>query len=370
MDGKDRNRKTAQEIRDRELSRFNKSFQIADRWVGGTAPCFIIAEIGSNHNGDIENAYRLIETAKNAGADAVKFQSFRADTLYSRYTPPRKNPDGTEGRLPYELLKENEMPYEWHKKLKNFCDDQKIIFMSSPFDFEAIESLESVNAQVYKIASSEIGDPRLLKRIAKTQKPTILSTGKATIEEIERAVLWMESENCQELCLLHCVASYPADYAAMNLRAIPTLENKFDCIVGLSDHNTENLTAVAAVALGAKVVEKHITLSREMEGPDHHFALEPSGLYELVDWIRKTELSMGSGEKLPHASEQQGRRLGNRSLHIRKDLQIGDRITEEDIIIKRPALGIEPFKLNQVIGKALKKEIKEDEWLTWDHLED
>lgn len=336
--------------------------------VGPDEPCFIISEIGSNHCGSLEQAFKMIEISKECGADAVKFQSYKAETLYSKYVPRRVMPDGTEGPDIYKMISDIQMPYSWHSMLKDHCDKVGVSFFSSPFDNESIESLEKVECPFYKIASSEIGDPLLLKSVAKTGKPMILSTGKATFEDIDRAVKWCNEEGNNQLILLHCTATYPAKYDSMNLNCISSMKERYDHVIGLSDHNTENITAIAAIALGAKVIEKHFTLDKKAKGPDHHFALDPDGLKQLCSWVKKTEISLGDGVKKITECEKEGFRIANRSIHVNKNLNVGDVIQASDIIIKRPSLGISPKNLNDIIGKKVKKEIKEDMWLTWDHL--
>lgn len=344
------------------------AIRIGKREVSESAPCFVISEIGANHNLDINNAYKLIDLSVEAGADAVKFQSYKASTLYSRYVPRRQLEGGGQGPEIYSLIESIQMPYDWHAPLKKYCDQKGIIFLSTPFDHEAVDSLEAVGMPAYKIASSEIGDPLLLKKIARTGKPIIMSTGKADLQEVETALRWIHEEGNKQVVLLHCTVSYPAKYEAMNLRAMLTMKEKFQTLVGLSDHNLENITAVAAVAMGAKVVEKHITLSKTMPGPDHKFALEPEEFRQLVDWIRKTEVALGNGVKQLHASEEQGKKLGNRSLHVRDDLKAGHVVRLEDLIVKRPNLGIAPKELDAVVGKKLKRDVKADMWLTWEDL--
>ena len=264
------------------------------------------------------------------------------------------------------MIKSIEMPFEWHGPLKKYCDDKKIIFISSPFDNEAVDSLEEVGIPAYKIASSEIGDKMLLQYVARKKKPMIMSTGKANLGEVEQALNWIYEAGNTDVILLHCTASYPANYASMNLKCITTLKSAFNCPVGLSDHNTENITAVAAIALGATVIEKHITLDKTLPGPDHHFALEPDQLKELVSWIRNTEESLGNGIKRLDSSEQSGRKFGNRSIHCKRDLKEGDILKADDIIIKRPAFGVEAKDMDKIVGRSLKKDIKADMWISWD----
>jgi sialic acid synthase SpsE len=345
-----------------------KEIRIGHKMISENSPCFIISEIGANHNNSLELAKKLIDLSVDAGFDAVKFQSYKAETLYSRYLKPKVNEDGSLGPNPFELIKSIEMSFSWHQILKDYCDSKNIIFLSSPFDFEAVDDLEKVNVPAYKIASSELSDPLLVKYIASKGKPIILSTGKANLKEVEEAVEWITSTGNDQIILLHCTVSYPAVYESMNLKAMDTLKEKFNCLVGLSDHNEENLTAVAAIAMGAKMIEKHVTLDKKMPGPDHAFALNPDGFKELVSWVRKTESSMGTGIKAPHTSELLGRERGNRSIHLKRNLAKGEVIKLEDLIIKRPAYGIHGRELENVIGKVLVKDVLEDMWLTWEDL--
>ena len=340
--------------------------KIGNKYISNEDPCFIIAEIGANHNNDINNAFKLIDLAVKAGADAVKFQSYKAETLYSRHTPTKKLKEGNEKINLFDLIKKIEMPYEWHAVLKKYCDEKKIIFISSPFDFEAVDSLAEINSEAYKIASSEIGDKGLVQYVAMKGRPIIISSGKATVGEIEQALEWIYLTGNKDVVLLHCTSSYPAKYSSMNLNCIETLGSTFKLNIGLSDHNAENITAVAAVALGAKVVEKHITLDKNLPGPDHHFALEPDEFTQLVRWIRNTELSLGDGIKRVDSSELEGRKYGNRSIHVKESLTKGHVLKEADLIVKRPAFGIEPKDMNILIGRELKKDIQEDKWITWD----
>ena len=329
---------------------------------------FIIAEIGSNHNQNYNQAIKLINIAKKHGVDAVKFQSFKTKALYSEYVPNKINAKGKKIDI-YKMFKKIEMPYEWHSKLIKYCNKIGIIFISSPFDEEALGSLENNNCPIYKIASSEIGDLLLIKKIAKTKKPIILSTGKSNLNEIKRAIKWIENEGNKKIILLHCTASYPAKYESMNLNNIVTMKKNFNYKIGLSDHNMENITAVTAVALGAEVIEKHITINNKDKGPDHHFALEPYKLKELVQFIRNTEKSLGSFEKKIDKSETKSKKIANRSLHAAKNLKKGQIISERDLIIKRPNLGIEPRFYKKIIGKKIKRNIIEDKWITWNDVE-
>ncbi len=342
--------------------------KIRDLFSKKNSEVFIIAEIGSNHCNNINIAKKLIKISKTAGADAVKFQSYRASSLYSKYVPRKVLQNGKKGPDIFKMIESIQMPYDWHLKLKKYCDKIGIIFISSPFDEEALISLEKVNCPIYKIASSEIGDIHLVTKIAETKKPIIISTGKATLQEVKRAIKWIEKTGNKKIIILHCTATYPASYSSMNLNNILTLKKNFNYKVGLSDHNTENLTAAIAVALGAKVIEKHITLDKKYKGPDHHFALEPSGLFNLINSVRKSEQALGSFTKDIDISEIQNRKIGNRSIHVIKDLFPGDKIKRSDLVFKRPNLGIEPYLYKKIIGKEVKKYVKKDMWLTWNDI--
>lgn len=338
--------------------------------VGKGYPCYIIAEIGSNHNKNLDKAKELIDVAKEAGCNAVKFQSYTADGIYSIYTPRISEMEGRskEGETPYELIKRIEMPVEWHPVLKAYCDQVGITFCSTPFDEKMVEVLESVAVPFYKVGSYEITHYPMLRKIAQIGKPMILSTGNSGLEDIERAVNLMEKEGLHDYALLHCVSQYPAKYEDINLKCLLTLETAFNCIVGFSDHTTDCLSSVAAVSMGAAIIEKHITLNKKDAGPDHPFSLEPKELQAFVQAVRATELLLGSSVKRVRESEEENHRIGRRSIIAAEDIKIGDTITLEKIVIKRPALGLHPRFIDVVVGKKAKKDIPKDMWITWECL--
>lgn len=336
--------------------------KLGSRRVNAGSACYIIAEIGSNHDRDYKQAIKLIDTAKSAGADAVKFQTFKAETLYSRFTPMFSN----QKAKPFDIIKRIEMPWEWHKDLKKYCDKIGIDFCSTPFDLEAVDLLEELKVPYYKIASSEIDDVFLLERIARTRKPIIMSTGKASLKEVERTVAFLRKKRCGPLALLHCVSQYPTRYEDVHLRSMVTIEKTFGVVVGLSDHTLDNVAALGAVALGGRIVEKHITVDRRLPGPDHHYALEPDGLKSLVRDIRNLEKSFGSPRKDVRASEHEDKQLGTRSIHAARDIAKGEKISLAMIAIKRPALGISPWQMDKVIGRTAKTDIRADQWITKD----
>jgi pseudaminic acid synthase len=348
-----------------------KTIELDHKMVGKDFPCYIIAEIGSNHNRDLDTAKKLIEVSKENGCDAVKFQSYTAEGIYSIYTPRISEMEGRskEKETPYELIKRIQMPVEWHSLLKDYCDEIGITFCSTPFDESMVDVLESVGVPFYKVSSYEITHYPLLGKIAETRKPVILSTGNSGLEDIERAVNFLEKNGCKDYALLHCVSQYPAKYEDINLRCINTLRAAFDCIVGFSDHTTDFLSATLAVALGASIIEKHITLNKNHKGPDHPFSLEPLELKQFVQAVRSAELTLGSSVKRVLKSEEENHRIGRRSIVAGCDISKGEIFSGNKLVIKRPALGLHPKFFDILIGKKAKQDIKKDQWITWDYIE-
>lgn len=347
-----------------------KTINLNGTVVGKGHPCYIIAEIGSNHNRNLDTAKELIDVAKEAICNAVKFQSYTAEGIYSIYTPRISEMEGRskEGETPYELIKRIEMPVEWHPVLKSYCDQVGITFCSTPFDESMVEVLKSVSVPFFKVASYEITHYPMLRKIARIGKPVILSTGNSGLDDIERAVNLLEKEGLHDYALLHCVSQYPAKYEDINLKCLLTLETAFNCIVGFSDHTTDCLSSVAAVSMGASIIEKHITLNKRDSGPDHPFSLEPTELKEFVQAVRTTELLLGSSVKRVRESEEENHRIGRRSIIAAEDIKAGDVITLGKIVIKRPALGLHPRFIDVVVGKKAKKDIPKDMWITWECL--
>jgi len=348
----------------------SKTIELDRKIVGIGYPCYIIAEIGSNHNRDMETVKKLINVAKESGCDAVKFQSYTAEGVYSIYTPRISEMDGRSkpGETPYELIKRIQMPVEWHPLLKEYCNQIRITFCSTPFDESMVDVLESVNVPFYKVASYEITHYPMLAKIAKTGKPVILSTGNSGLADIERAVDVLEKNSCNDYALLHCVSQYPARFEDINLRCIETLRTAFDCVVGFSDHTTDYISSTLAVALGAFIIEKHITLDKNFYGPDHPFSLEPHELKQFVQAIRDTELILGSFIKKVQKSEEENHRIGRRSLIAAFDIKKGETITADKLVVKCPALGLHPKYFDLLIGKKAKEDIAKDKWITWESL--
>ena len=346
--------------------------QIGQHSVGHGEPVFIIAEAGSNHNQDFDQAKRLIDVAAEAKATAVKFQTFSADSLYSKKTPSmsylQKNKLLKEGETVWDLLKKNELPREWQKDLADYCQSKGLLFLSTPFDVKAVEDLEKLNVPAYKIASYEITHLPLLKAVSQTGKPIILSTGMADLTDIEDALEVIGKNGNNQVILLHCAINYPPKFEDVNLRAMITMRQAFQRPVGFSDHTMGISVDIAAVALGACAIEKHYTTDRNLPGPDHPFALEPNELKEMVKGIRETEKSLGSPVKRRTAAEEEMYQLGRRSLCAAAKISKGTVISKSMIAVKRPGTGIPTKLLDVVIGRTAKEDIDEDEMLLWDKL--
>ncbi|OGC22607.1 N-acetylneuraminate synthase [candidate division WOR-1 bacterium RIFOXYC2_FULL_37_10] len=343
----------------------NHKIKIGNHCIGDGQPCFIIAEIGSNHNRSLKTAKRLIDEAAKAGVDAVKFQIYSAEKLYSKNVPKHSH---YKNNL-WEMIKEIETPRIWIPELKKYCDKKRIIFFATPFDQKAVDELEPY-VDLYKISSFELVDLPLIKYIAKKKKPMIISTGLATMEEINEAYLECLNVRNHNIVFLQCVSAYPASPESINLSAMQTIKHAFNVIVGLSDHTLGFHVPVAAVAMGAKIIEKHFTLDKGMKGPDHPFAIEPKELKEMVSQIRDIEMAMGNGHKSgPRTHELENFCIGRRSIHAKMKIPKGSKIDENMLIIKRPGFGIKPKYLQSVISKKAKRQIDPDAWITWKMIE-
>ena len=331
-----------------------KSIRIGDKIVGEGQPVFFIAEAGINHNGSLEQALELVERAKEAGADAVKFQTFKADNLCSRRSKG------------YELFKNLELRKSDWAKIAEKARNSGIMFFSSTFDEESVELLNDLGVPAFKVASGDLTYLPFLKYIAKRNKPIILSTGMSTLFEIDEALNAVYSTGNKDVILLHCVSNYPTSAKDVNLMAIKTLEQVFQLPVGFSDHTIGAVISIAAVALGAKIIEKHFTLHKGLPGPDHKLSLDPAEFAAMVSDIRVVEQAFGDGVKVPRESKLEAIRSGRRSITARMDIPAGAIITQHMLKISRPGIGIEPKFIDIVIGRAAKEHIQEDEALTWD----
>ena len=343
--------------------------KIEDKLIGEGEPCFIVAEVGVNHNGSVELAKKLIDVAKDAGADAVKFQTFKAENVVVKDAEKAEYQKVTaKEELQYEMLKKLELSDDDFKDLADYARKKDIIFLSSPFDKESTDLLYELDVPAFKVASGEITNFPLIRHIAKKGKPIILSTGMATLGEIEEALKIIRSEGVKDVILLHCVSNYPARIEDVNLRAMETLKQAFKIPVGFSDHTLGITASIIAVALGACLIEKHFTLDRNLPGPDHKASLEPNELREMVKSIRDVEKALGDGVKRPTKEEEEIKKIVRRSIVAKVNIPKGTIIAEDMLDVKRPGTGIEPKYIVGIIGKRAKINIKKDDLITWSKL--
>jgi len=343
------------------------SITIAGRRIASDAPPYVIAEMSANHNGNIETAFKIIEAAKQAGAYAVKLQTYRPDTITLDCDSEDFRIHGGlwDGRTLYDLYQEAHMPWEWHAPLFAHARKLGITIFSSPFDNTAVNLLEDLNAPAYKIASFEVVDPALIKYVASTGKPMIISTGMADAQEIQEAIDAAREGGCKELAILHCVSGYPAPAADYNLRTIPDMIRRFGLVTGLSDHTLDNTTAITSVAMGASIIEKHFTLDRRGGGPDDSFSLEPAELAALCKDSKTAWQALGQVDYGRKSSEQANVKF-RRSLYVVRDMLAGELFTSENIRSVRPGFGLSPRCLDAVLGKASNKLLKRGTPLSWE----
>jgi N,N'-diacetyllegionaminate synthase len=328
-----------------------------------TMSVFVIAEAGVNHNGSLELAKKLVDAAKDAGADCVKFQTFISKNIVSKnavkaeYQKQQTEPEESQ----HDMLKKLELSFNEFVKLNDYCKSKDIEFMSTAFDFDSIDFLDSLEMGTWKIPSGDITNLPYLIKIAKLNKPVILSTGMSTMEDIRSAIKALKENGVAELTVLHCTTEYPTPFEDVNLNAMNTIKEEFGVKVGYSDHTKGIEVPIAAVALGATVIEKHFTLDRNMEGPDHKASLEPNELKAMVDSIRHIELALGNGMKQPAESEKKNMAVARKSIIASKDIKAGEIFTEENLAVKRPGHGISPMRWFDVIGKSAPRDFEEDE---------
>lgn len=324
---------------------------------------YVIAEAGVNHNGSLELAKKLVDAAKLAGADCIKFQTFISKHIVSKnalkaeYQKMQTDPQESQ----HDMLKKLELSFEEFIELNEYCKIKDIEFMSTAFDFESIDFLYTLGMRTWKIPSGEITNLPYLIKIARLNKPVILSTGMSTLEEIRCAIKVLKENGAGEITVLHCTTEYPTPFEDVNLRAMNTIKEEFNVKVGYSDHTKGIEVPIAAVALGATVIEKHFTLDRNMEGPDHKASLEADELKSMIDSIRKIELALGNGIKQPAESEKKNIVVARKSIVANKDIKAGELFTEENLTVKRPGNGISPMRWFDVIGKVAPKDFEEDE---------
>lgn len=340
-----------------------KEIKIGNKVISEESECLVIAEVGANHNRDINIAKRMIDIAADAGADIVKFQTHSAKTHLSRKCPEVSS---LSGQNIYKLIESIELPREWQKELKIYAENRDIMFMSTPFDFQAIDELDELNVPAFKIASFEIVDLELIKYAAQKGRTMIISTGMADLGDIEDAIKVIQEQGNDQIILLHCNSLYPTPPEIVNLKAIDTLKKAFNCHVGFSDHTTGITVPIGAVVMGAKIIEKHFTLDRKMKGPDHKFALEPNEFKNMVKQIRLIESAKGNGIKRRSEEEEENFIKGRRSIVAKEFIPKGTIITKDMICIKRPGYGIMPKFIDIVIGRKAALDIEEDDIITWD----
>lgn len=323
---------------------------------------YIIAEAGVNHNGSFALACKLVDAAKEAGADCIKFQTFKSEDLVSRSAKKAEYQKMTTGdSSQQDMLKKLELSFDEFIQLKNYCEKVGICFLSTPFDFDSIDFLDSINMPFWKVPSGEVTNLPYLLAIAKTRKPIVMSTGMCTLQEIRAAIDVLQANGAKEIKLLHCNTEYPTPFEDVNLKAMQTMRDEFQVEVGYSDHTKGIEVPIAAVSLGATIIEKHFTLDRNMEGPDHKASLEPQELADMVCCIRNIEKALGSGDKMPSPSEKKNIAVARKSIVAKSKIKAGDTLTENNITVKRPGTGISPMKWFEVLGTKAVKDFDEDE---------
>lgn len=331
---------------------------------------YIIAEAGVNHNGSLRIAKQMVDAAKQAGCDCIKFQTFNTDKIVTRQAQKAEYQieNTHDSSSQYEMLKKLELSYQDFKILKDYCEEQKIDFLSTPFDEEAVELLEQLGVSQYKISSGEITNKPLIQCIAKNNKRVLMSTGMSDLKEVSEAISWIHQMGNKDIVLFHCTSNYPAPFSEVNMNSMLTLKNEFALPVGYSDHTEGNEISYMAVALGAVMIEKHFTLDRNMDGPDHKASLEPHELKQLCEGIRNIEKAFGDGVKAPAESEIGTLKAARKSLVFADDFMAGHLINRQDIVCKRPGTGIAPKYVECFLGKRIIRDCKKDELVSYEDI--
>lgn len=324
---------------------------------------FIIAEAGVNHNGDLQTAKRLVDEAAKAGADAVKFQTFKAEALVSKDAKKAdyqmETTERTESQ--YDMLKKLELTPDMHEQLIAYCKEKHIMFLSTPFDIDSLHYLIQCGVEIVKVPSGEVTNYPFLREVGRTGKRVIISSGMSTLEEIKEAVDVLKNNGSTDITVLHCNTEYPTPYKDVNLQAMLTIKNELGAAVGYSDHTQGTEVPIAAAALGAAVIEKHFTLDRNMEGPDHKASLEPEELRAMVRAVRNIETAMGDGTKKPSESERKNIEVARKSIVAKRLIRKGEAFSEDNLTTKRPGSGISPMRWNEIVGKTAVRDFTEDE---------
>lgn len=348
-----------------------ENLRIGDRIIGPNEPPFIVAEIGANHNGDMELCKRLIDSAKSCGVDAVKFQSWSKDTLFSKGEYARNRQKVTRDQVALTLEEETEqyqLTPKQHHEIALYCREKKMTFFSSCFSEAEVDLLESLNAPAYKVASMDVNNLPLLEYVASKRKPIILSTGMATIGEIEGALNVLRDSGAGPVVLLHCVAIYPSPPEIIDLRNIDTLQRVFDVPVGYSDHSIGASVPLAAIVLGARLIEKHFTLDKSMKGWDHALSADPTEMRYIVQESKNVFSALGSYVRVVNEAQLEKRKSFRRRMVAKRALKKGERLASSDVEFKRPGTGIHPNELNYVVGRSLKRDVAAEEELEWKNL--
>ncbi|MDD5699612.1 MAG: pseudaminic acid synthase [Candidatus Nanoarchaeia archaeon] len=346
--------------------------KFGNRKISDDGPVFIVAEVSGNHQQSYDKAEKIVRAACEAGVDAIKLQTYTPDTMTidcDKEWFQIKTNDAWKGQTLYQLYKKAYTPWEWHSPLAEIAGEYNVPLFSAPFDATAVDFLEKMSVPAYKIASFEIADLELLKKIASTGKPVIMSRGMASLEELELAYRTLRENGSGNIAILHCISSYPATPEEMNLSTIPDLKKRFpDAVIGLSDHTLTTETAVAGVALGAEIIEKHITLDRKDGGPDAAFSLEPREFKELVKQIRNAGKAIGH-PRYGHEGKESENAVFRRSIFVVKDIKEGEELNRQNLRVIRPGYGLPPKDLEKVLGKKSKKYIERGTPLSWDLIE-
>lgn len=347
-----------------------KEIRIDNRVISEQSPVYIIAEMSANHLMDFDRAKEIIYRLKDSGVDAVKLQTYTADTITIDCDNPEFQIHGGlwDGETLYTLYQKAYTPWEWQEELVKYCNSLGLSCFSSPFDLTAVDFMNQIGMPAFKVASYEINDIPMIRKIAKCGKPIIISTGTAYLEDMERALRVCREEGNEEVILLKCTSAYPCPYEDMNLNTIPLMKNTFDCMVGLSDHTLGSEVTLGGIALGAKVIEKHVTIKREDGGPDAAFSMEIEEFVDMVRQIRNLEKALGKGT-FELTDKQKSARSGTRSLYIVKDMKKGEPFTEENVKSIRPGIGLHTMYYDQILGRSVRKDVKKGTPLSWDVIE-
>jgi N-acetylneuraminate synthase len=340
---------------------------ISGKKIGKGHPCYIIAEAGVNHNGQLDLAFKLVDIAKDAGANAIKFQLYRVSEQVSKYAMTADYQlTATKAKTMIEMAKSYDLPWEEHRKIINYCKEKGIDYLASCFDQKAVDFYLSIGGESFKVGSGEITNYPLLGYMASKEKPILLSTGMSSLMDVAGAVEWIQNNGNTELALFHCTSNYPAEPKSINLKSINTLKEAFHLPVGYSDHTIGDEIPVAAIAIGANLLEKHFTIDKNLPGPDHSMSMNPEELTILIKKVRSVELAMGDGEKKPFPSEIPVRNVARRSLVSMTEIIKGEVLNDQNVTLKRPGTGIDPRLWQFIKGREAKTTIPMDVTITWD----